>query len=149
METKVIKVELSAHAHATEDVNKVVKAMLNLLPPNLRREVEVRKEPLQGHYSNPIIRITIVVEGERAVSVVKHLGSVLDDYDKEIIEASLASRYDRKTGRVFIRFSKQDAYLGRIRVAEGDDVIRMVITVQGTPDVKVVGEALKALGLLP
>ena len=40
--------------HATEDPEKVEKAIFNLLPSDNIDEIQLKQSPLKGHYGNPI-----------------------------------------------------------------------------------------------
>ncbi len=144
---RIVRVDLTAHAHATEDVNRVRRALLNLLPSELRGKANVSIESLTGHYSNPITRLSLSVVGDDAEKVLHNILSSLSRGDKYALLASLESRYDERSGRLYIRLGKQEAYLGRVRLAEGDDVVRLVVVFQGTPSLEKVVEKLRGLGL--
>ncbi len=148
MKARVVRVELAAHAHATESVEKVEKALVNLVPPEARPRVKIVKSVMEGHYSNPITRITAVVEGGDAEALLRHLASMLDEREKAVLEATLESRYDEREGRLYIRLGKQEAYLGKARLLEGDDVVRLVVVFQGSPRLSEVRELLRSLGVL-
>ncbi len=144
---RVIRVEFSVHSHATEDEHKVIQALMSILPESAR-DIDVKREKLEGHYSNPIIRFTMTLEGSRAVEFLRRLGEKLDSYDKELLGATLERRYDRKTGRLYLRLGKQEAYLGEIRLVDGDDVVRVVVVFQGTPKLSDIRKFLEEVGLL-
>ena len=146
--TRILRIELATHAHATEDLNKVRKALLYLIPEGLHEKTNIREVTMQGHYSNPITRLVVEFEGVEAERVVEHIAGLLDDYEKSILRSTLDQRYERKSGGLYIRFSKQDAYLGRLRVYEGDDVIRMVVVFRGSPSLKEVDKLLQEKGLI-
>jgi len=146
--TRVVRVELAAHAHATEDPEKVKKALMNVVPEALRNKVRIERATVEGHYNNPITRIIARLEGRDAEEFVKRLGEMLNEQDKKILSALFDSRYDERSGRLFIRFSKQDAYMGEIRLYDGDDVVHVVIQLRGAPRLKRAEEILRELGLL-
>ena len=93
---RVLRIEFSVHAHATEDVERVKQALLNLLPEHTRRKVTFSETLVEGHYSNPIRRITVHISGEDAIKALEYLGSTLDDIEKHALMASLDLRYDRR-----------------------------------------------------
>ncbi len=148
-QTRVRSVELATHAHATEDVSRVAKALLNLLPPEIRENVRPRSSTLEGHHGNPIVRIEVSLSDDAAEEAVRWIGGRLSESDKLLLDTSFESRYDERHGRLFLRFSKQDAYLGRIRLMDGDDVVRVVIGFRGSPSVEKARRIAKELGLLP
>jgi len=149
VEQQILRIEFSVHAHATEDVDRVKQALLNLLPEQVRGKVVFSEAVVEGHYSNPIRRITVNVSGNDAVKVLEYLGSKLDDVEKRALAVSLDLRYDEKEGRLYMRFSKQDAFLGRVKLYDGDDVVRVVVVFRGSPRLEDVKRVLEEVGLLP
>ncbi|MFB6470918.1 MAG: RNA-binding domain-containing protein [Vulcanisaeta sp. AZ3] len=121
----VDSIELSTHVHATENEVKVVKALLNLVPPDLKNETNVNVIDGQGHYGNPIRTVKVQFRGEKSILVVKYILSSIDQLDKEIIIASLRSRFDGE--KLYLRFNKQLAYNGIMRLDDGDDVVRVIV----------------------
>jgi len=121
----VENVELSTHVHATENELKVVRALLNLVPPQLRDGVKIITNEGQGHFGNDIKTIKVQFKGEESLFVAKYILSSIDQLDREIILVSLGSRFEN--GKLYLRFNKQLAYLGTIRLDDGDDVIKVVM----------------------
>jgi RNA binding exosome subunit len=121
----VESVELSTHIHATESELKVVKALLNLITPQLRSGVKIVTSDGKGHYGNDIKTIKVQLRGEDSLSVVKYIFSMIDQLDREIVLVSLSSRFEN--GKLYLRFNKQLAYNGVLRLDDGDDVIKAVI----------------------
>ncbi len=146
---RIRSVELAVHAHATEDEERVMRALARLVPEDVLKRARVAKTVLEGHHGNPITRITIVIEGEDAEKTVAHIASLLDEAEKRVLDVNFESRYDEKSGRLFLRFSKQEAYLGRVRLMDGDDVVRVVIGFRGSPDIRKARRIARELGLLP
>lgn len=124
----VAKVILYTHAHATEDVDKVKQAMLNLLPHNLRSKAHIEQEALEGFYGNIINKLKIVLEGVDAMDFLRNFFNILSKTDKNMILNTLSIRYNRKNNEMVIKLSKQDAYLGVVTLFEGDDAIKITIT---------------------
>jgi len=75
--SRVVRVEIAAHAHATEDVDKVVEAVMGLLPETLRGRVEPLVVTVEGHHGNPITRIVVRLEGVDAEEFLRSLASRL------------------------------------------------------------------------
>jgi len=124
------RVELSCSAHATEDEGKVLTALLNIIPESLREQYASAVETTRtmGYHGNPITIYRLVVEGPDANEIFKHIALSLGEEDRKYIESTLSSRLERC--RLYIRVSKQWAYLRRLKVYEGDDVIRIVFTLR-------------------
>lgn len=126
----VRSVEARVFVHATEDKEKVLKALLEIIPEDLRGDVEIEEEVLQGHYGNPIIKITLRVNGPNAERVASYIFSKLTPADRGLLASSIEDRVD-KDGTFYLRISKQEAYRGNIYVYESDDVIRVSIHYSG------------------
>ncbi len=146
--TKIVGIEIAVHAHATENTEKVKRAVYNLLPENVQKEVIIEEQTLEGHYNNPITRIIVKIRGKKAEEVLRYIASKLDITDRKILGTLLSDRYDRKTGRFYLRVSKQDAYLGYIRFSDGDDVIHITIIMRGSPALEKALSVLRDLGLV-
>jgi RNA binding exosome subunit len=128
---KILKVEAVVHSHATENEKKVIKALMEVFPQDVRNRLVMVREELSGHYNNPIIRITAETPNEEdALKTFEYILSRLSSADVGYIRSSLDERVD-KNGVLHLRVSKQDAYLGRLVVLEGDDVIKISIHIEG------------------
>jgi len=122
---KLVELDLVTHCHATEDPEKVKKAILNVLPPELRSAVNVSEVVLEGYYGNPIIRMGVVLRGEDAEKAFKYVIRSLSEGDRGYLLLSLEQRYDRKSNKLYLRLDKQEAYLGRLVLNDGSDTIRI------------------------
>ncbi len=127
---RVRKVRIEAFSHATEDLNKVKKAVLTLLPPDLRDKVEIRVNVVKGYYGNEIAVMNVEVS-KKAKHILKHILCSLPQTERIIIKATIDTRVDNKLSHLFLRLSKQEAYLGRVKLMEGSDVIKLVFTIIG------------------
>jgi len=122
----VRRVEITTSIHATEDDVKVRKAVLNLIPDELRNKVKIKQLTFQGHYGNPIKRLTLTITGGNADKVFKNIISKMTETDRRIINTTLDNRLT--SSHLYIRLSKQEAYQGNIVLYEGDDIIKIVAT---------------------
>ncbi len=118
-------VELSTHVHATESELKVVRALLNLLPPQYRDGINIMRSGGQGHFGNDIDTIKVQFKGQDALQIAQHILKTVDQLDKEIILVTINSRFS--DGKLYLRFNKQLAYNGVVRLDDGDDVIKVII----------------------
>jgi len=144
---KVKCVEFATNCHATEDVSKVKQAMLNLVPECGRKKIEFKENALKGHYGNPIIRITFQVKGKEAEETLKYIANKMDDISKRILKTSLDLRIE--ASKLYLRFSKQEAYLGNIILEDSDDIIRVIVTFKGVKGKsKAIGEYLESIGMI-
>jgi RNA binding exosome subunit len=127
-EIAIARVLISTHGHATEDIDKVKQAIMNILPLSLRNRISIVEETTVGYYGNPIVRLKVVLEGDDAIDFVKNIFNLMSEGDKNVLLSTLDSRYNRKSNEIYIRLSKQDAYLGSATLYDGDDAIKIVIT---------------------
>jgi len=125
---KAKRLELTTSAHATEDIVKVKQALLTLIPREYRESIEIEEVKYEGHYGNPIVRLRVLVKGKKADEVFRHIISSLSESDKNILKITLQNRVDER-GHLYMRVSKQDASQGRVTLYEGDDIIRIVVTI--------------------
>ncbi len=118
---------MSTHVHATEDEAKVVKALLNLLPTQMRSNAYLIAEDNMGHFGNRIRILKLIFKGEDSLNVLKHILTQLNPLDREILMLSLSERFNE--GRLYLRFNKQLAYRGILRLDDSDDVIKAVVRI--------------------
>ena len=120
-------VYFSTIAHSTEDESKVRAALANLVPPQLRGSLPMTTSTALGHHGNPILLIQAVVD-ERKVArdIVDYMLKILPVGDRLQMRDRILTFYDGQSN-VFIRLSKQMAFLGSARLSDEDDVIRVRI----------------------
>ncbi len=117
------RIEFRAHAQATEVVERVQSAVLHLFPENLREDIELNSVLTEGHNENRIVVISTTVKKKRLCnSILDYIFCNLSLEDKLYLESTLDARVDESC-TLFLRFSKQAAYLNDIKVAAGPDLI--------------------------
>jgi RNA binding exosome subunit len=116
----VREVEVSAFAHATEDVEKVEKAMRNILPEE-SRDIIFKRMPLTGYHGDPITVVTGKIRKKGATGVLRNVVRELSSLDQQRLLDESEERLDGG-GNLYIRFDKQKAYLGRASLQENDPV---------------------------
>lgn len=144
---KLKEISFTATVHATEDKSKVVKALLELIPEKLRKKISITETAYKGYYGNPIILLSIMVRGKLATEVLKYITERMDDTSKKILGVTLDQRVDQ-AHRLHIRFSKQDAYQGRLVLYNGDDVVKVILSFKFKGDIRELREYLKSIGML-
>lgn len=130
-ESGPVRLNVQASVQATEDEIKVRQAIENLFPPDVRSTLTFKTTTLRGHYHNPIIRITTQLT--QPLLIEQTLGSIgkqLPSKDRSEISETFPSRIDKK-GQLFLRFNKQEAYQGRVRLINRGDSIRLVVRFSG------------------
>jgi RNA binding exosome subunit len=113
-------VEIEAYAHATEDPSKVEEAVRNLLLETVRDRIKLEKTTLRGHYGNPIIVYRGSVENvseEFLLSLIRRMSPE----DRVSLKTSLDAHLG-KHNVLYLRFNKQEAYLGRLKLDQIDAI---------------------------
>jgi len=143
---KVISIEISLFAHATEDPEKIEKAFQNLLPPGRIEEIMLRKRNLKGEYGNPIVYYRAkITKPEITEAVLKKIGHNLSQHEKEMLSWELKRRLEK--GSLYLRLDKQAAYLKKYRLCNADPIrLRVRFKTSKIDDIR---EICKELGMLP
>lgn len=113
-----------AFVHATESEQKVTEAM-NFVNG---KEVPSRQE-VEGHHGNPIVILELEVRGAQNID---QLFSRMDKRDIGRILETLEDRVDEDF-QMYFRLDKQQAYLGRMVLSDGDDVIHVRGKIESYP----------------
>ncbi|MEM1559914.1 MAG: RNA-binding domain-containing protein [Candidatus Bathyarchaeia archaeon] len=113
--------ELEVYVHATEDEHKVMKAVSNILPRDLYEKLRFDRVRTRGHYGNPITVIKAEARLDDAKAISKYILEKMEKYDREYIRRNLEVFVD-SVGTIYLRFDKQEAYLGRIVLKSSDPI---------------------------
>jgi len=114
-------IDIRIFAHATEDVDRVLNAVRNILSPELIDIVAFKKTNLTGHHGNPIILLeTRIKEKNAAKTVFEKLSSGLSTLDKELLNSEIKQRLDK--GNLYVRLDKQSAYLNELKLSSADPI---------------------------
>ncbi len=114
-------VDVRVFAHATEDADRVLAAVRNLLPAEFVDVVSFRKSVLHGHYGNPIVLFEARIKDRKVVGAVfERLSSGLGVFDKDVLAGEVMQHVD--DGNLFVRLDKQSAFLGEFKLGVTDAV---------------------------
>jgi RNA binding exosome subunit len=139
-------IDIRVFVHATEDTEKVLAAVHNLLPTELVGKVAFKKKGLTGHYKNPLILFeTRVKEKEAVKGVFEKLASSLDSLDKELLNKEINQHLDK--GNLYIRLDKQSAYLNELKLCSTDPIHFRIRFKKSNPEE--IAKICKAFGMLP
>ncbi len=121
-------------AHATEDETKVMKALKNVLGEVLDDEdVDIEFMYAEGHHGNPITIIQVDIDKSKHIKkVLKHWEENLPNEEREHVWEDVERRIDDK-GNLYLRFDKQRAYMGELRLSDTDDVVRVKVNLESYP----------------
>lgn len=108
-------------AHATEDAEKVLTAVRNILPVALSEGAIFQKNLLTGHHGNPIVLFeTKLVDKQALIGVLRNIGVGLTVLDKETLENDLKLYLEKRN--LYLRFDKQFAFQGEVRFSQNDPI---------------------------
>jgi len=108
-------------AHATEDVEKVMEAVKQILPKNRAEEIDFKKSNLKGHHGNPIVLFEAKIEGKELIkAVVESVFSRLSILDKETLRREIEMHVEK--GSLYIRLDKQAAFQGIVKFCTVDPI---------------------------
>ncbi|MCS7133423.1 MAG: RNA-binding domain-containing protein [Candidatus Caldarchaeum sp.] len=119
---KFLRLICRVHVYATEDPEKVKKAVQNLLSD---ASYSVKKTRLEGHFGDPITVYEYSVEDERdAESIFQRVVSAVGFGSVGVEEKP------RGGGKLHVRVDKQKAFLGEL-VAEDVDPVKLEFSYLG------------------
>lgn len=122
-----VNIRLAVHAHATEDENKVLIGIRNIIPKNMK--LNLRKYTYSGYYGNPIIRFEGFISKPKEVKLIFEY--IFSKIEGLIYPGWIVERFDKNTNTLYLRIDKQAAYLGKIILGWGDDIIHVVFKFPG------------------
>ncbi len=99
----------------------------------------------QGHYGNEIGIITVTLKGRNAFKTLKYIICSMERVDRNILVATVSNRAGHRPSHLYFRVSKQEAYLGKVELMDGDDVIKVSVTVNGVRSVDQLKQFLEVL----
>ena len=144
---RIMSVQLSAIAHATEDTSKVEMAMLNTLPADLRDSISISRQNLKGHHGNPIVMLTIRISKGKAVKgVVQNLFKMMIPNEKQEVNLDFENLLD-ENGNFYVRLDKQEALKCKIKLATRDPIRIKMKAKMFRPTPNGVIEIFKDLGM--
>ena len=123
LKNSISYVEISLIVHVTEDFQKVLQAIRNLLPTPYSDNVSFEKEELLGHHKNLIILVRTTIKTKKVVyTFIENLYNKLNIIDKDELSKNFHNRLDNKK-TFFLRVDKQKAYQGKIKLSNIDPIL--------------------------
>ena len=117
----VAYVDVRFCAHATEDVDKVVEAVQNVLPSDHTENISFKRSNLEGHYGNPITFFDARIKDKETVrALVENLSANLSSLDKDELGRTINRCVEK--GSLYIRLDKQAALQDKIKFATSDPI---------------------------
>jgi RNA binding exosome subunit len=117
-----------------------------MLPEGLAEGAVFKKTSLTGHHGNPITLIeSELADRQKLQSALEKIGKGLTSLDKETLNSEMGLHLEK--GNLYLRFDKQQAFLGELRFSSNDPIHFKVHFRNKTAD-EIVGICREA-GLLP
>ena len=117
----VAYVDVRFCAHATEDLDKVMEAVQNILPSDHIEDISFKRSNLEGHYGNPITFFeTRIKDKETVRALVENLSANLNMLDKDELGREINRCVEK--GSIYIRLDKQAALQGKIKLVTSDPI---------------------------
>jgi len=131
----VAYVDVRFCAHATEDVDKVMEAVQNVLPSEHMEDISFKRSNLEGHYGNPITFFDARIKHKETVrALVENLSANLSSLDKDELGRTINRCVEK--GSLYIRLDKQAALQDKIKFATSDPIrIRIRFRKSKTEDI--------------
>ncbi len=143
----LLSANFTAFAHATEDIARVEQALEFLITPMTRVEVALTRQYLKGHHGNMITTVSCRLSSKELSSeALSMLLQKLSELDRQFLSSSLGSCLDEE-GNLYLRFDKQEALLGNVRLCKGDP-IRMKIKFAPDHDADAIIRVCRESGLI-
>ncbi len=115
----VHSIVVSTFVHATEEEGRVLAALRVIVP----HDVSIDQQRTTGHFGNPVIILRARMEQAQAVRrTLDMINEKLLKNDSEHLK-EYASRYLDDKGNLFIRFDKQQAARGALRLGREDPIL--------------------------
>ncbi len=114
-------VTIRVFSHATEDPQKVTKAIENTLPENLATTLTFTKSELSGHHGNPITIYEAKLTDRLALpQVLEKITTSLNSLDKETLCEEMHEHIEKRN--LYLRLDKQSALLGTLKISTDDPI---------------------------
>lgn len=116
-----------AFVYGTENEEKVREAIFTLLPT-----ARIEKEITEGYHKNQVIILQGKTTKKREIKDFLEKLRTLKPSAKKRILRELENRMDER-GNLFIRFDKQRAYLGDLKLVEHGDALHLKLKIAAYP----------------
>lgn len=139
-------ITITVFSHATEDPEKVQTAVRNTLPEALAADVKFEKNAVTGHHGNPIVFFeTKLTDKPALLGALEKIAQELSPLDKQTLSEDLQQHIEKHN--LYLRFNKQNAYLGTLKLATNDPIHFKIHFKNKTPEQ--IMELCQKAGLLP
>lgn len=118
------KIKIQSLCYATEDEEKVLEAIENVISPYSINLLKFSKDNLNGHYGDKIILIKIESKNEKQANEI--FENILKKMNKEDVRRFYYEIKNdelfEKEEKAYIRFDKQEAYKNILKMCDEDPI---------------------------
>ena len=123
-----------------------MSSVRNMLSVELGEIAVFKKTGLTGHHGNPITLIEVeLADRQLLLGLLRKIGNGLTALDKETLSREMSLHLEK--GNLYLRFDKQQAFLGKLRFTSNDPIHFKVHFRNKTADE--IFEVCREAGLLP
>ena len=134
--SSVVKIEARAYCRATEISDRVASAIKSLYPEEFRELVEFESTKVEGHSGDKIQVLRSELRDKvRCDVTLDYIFGKLKETDRRYLRDSLLQRLDENCV-LFVRIDKQAAFLNKVVLARGPDVISVQVHIRQYPRCK-------------
>jgi len=117
LKSSIQSLEVSFLVHATEDETKIGKAVASVL----EFEGEPKRDEMEGHFGNSIVRVSYHLTGEEAQGAFGKLVSKMEPALRKRLRGDVGERLDEHSA-LYLRLDKQCLMEGRVELADADPI---------------------------
>ena len=117
-DVRLSSAEINVLVHATENENKILHSIDNVLSISAEKFSYSASE---AHWGNRILLLTATIDGQSAKDLILKIMSSLNSNDKYLL-SSLFDKYVDEKGNLYIRLDKQRICKGKISLSESDSI---------------------------
>lgn len=130
LDMRIERLSIQVLCHATEDEEKVMRAVENVVGIEMMDKMKISSNSLKGYYGDPILMIKFETsDPETPIQIVRRIFSKLSEYEKIDVIQNCLER-GKHGGKLYIRLDKQAAYNDVLRLSNKDS-IRIEAVIRG------------------
>ncbi len=149
MTISLIKIEFSFSVHSTEDFDKNMIAVANLIPEELIEQTEILVEELEGGYDNPIQYIIMNFSRNKDMEkILENITSRLSQEQRHQLNKEFSERFHLDGRTFFLRVDKEGIFNNELVIASSENVIKIAIKMRAYIKDVNYKEFLKEKGIL-
>lgn len=122
-------VAIAVFVHSTEDEERARRAVMSVLPHELRELTRFSVEIFNGHFGDHIT-VLRAEHKKKAAGILRYVLMSMEPASRKEFLNNIEDRID-KSGNLYIRLDKQQAFLGIIEPGDSDSV-RLKLHLQGS-----------------